>query len=103
MCVHSDNFRVMYKHTNRSLTYLTSIADLSYHHLEVNGREESAGCFTLLVFLVYCDSYCFMLFFIVAWVAMQCVIIVFPDHIHLLFRRLQCVQIRWSLVMEVAI
>ena len=60
MCVHSDNLRVMYKHTNRSLTYLTSIADLSYHHLEVNGREERAGCFTLLVFLVYCDNYCFM-------------------------------------------
>ena len=100
MRVHSDNLRAMYKHTIRSLTYLTIIADLSNHHLEVNGREERAGCFTLLVFLVYCDCYYLWLFIMVAWVVMQCVINVFPDQIHLFFRRLQRVQIRWCLVME---
>ena len=50
----------MYKHANRSLTYLTIIADLSNHHLEVNRREEKVGCFTLFVFLVYYDCYCFV-------------------------------------------
>ena len=61
MRVHSDNKRAMYKQKHRSLTYLTiNIANLSHHHFEVNGREERAGCFTLFVFLVFYDCYCFV-------------------------------------------
>ena len=88
MQVHRDSLLAMYKHTNHTLTYLTIIANLSHHHLEVNGREERSGCFTLFVFLVSCDCYCFWLFFMTVRVAMQRVIVVIPDHIHLLFELL---------------
>ena len=43
--------------------------------------EERAGCFTLLVFLVSCDCY----FSVDFPHCMQCVIVVFPEHTHLLF------------------
>ena len=59
MSVHSNDIRAMYKHTNRSLIYPTIIANLSDHHLEVNGREKRTGCFTLFVRLVSCDCYHF--------------------------------------------
>ena len=41
------------------------------------------------------------LFLTVTWVATQCVIVVYPDHTHLLFRLL-CVQIRWCSVIEMS-
>ena len=48
--------------------------------------EESA-LIALIVFLVSCDCYSVAwLFLTVPWVGMQCVIVVFPDHTHLLFQ-----------------
>ena len=85
MWVHSDNIRAMYKHKNRSLTYFNiNIANLSRHHLEVNGRDERAGCFTLFAFLVFMTVIVLWLFLKVTWVAIPCVIEVIPDHTHLL-------------------
>ena len=39
----------------------------------------------LLVFLMFCDYYCLWFFFTVTRVGLQCVIVVFSDHTHLLF------------------
>ena len=46
------------------------------------GKIERAGCFTfsLLTVSVLC------LFLTVHCVGLQCMIVVFPDHVHLLFR-----------------
>ena len=38
----------------------------------------------LIVFLMSCDYKFLCLFLAVSWVALQCVIVVFPDHAHLL-------------------
>ena len=46
---------------------------------------ERADCFTLFVFLVYCDCKCSVAFLEVPWVALRCVIMVFPDLTHILF------------------
>ena len=48
----------------------------------LNG-EERAGCFAKFVFLVSLD--CEWLFLAVSWVCLHFVIVVFPDHTHLLF------------------
>ena len=46
-------------------------------------EEERADYFALIVFPKSCD--CNLWFFLmVLWVSMQCVIVVFPDHAHLL-------------------
>ena len=47
------------------------------------GGEGSAGCFAWLVFLVFVMVV--WLFLAVPWVCLQFVIVVFPDHSHLLF------------------
>ena len=44
-----------------------------------------ASCFALTVFLMACDSQCSVALTHVLWVGLWCVILVFPDHIHLLF------------------
>ena len=67
---------------------------------EVNGRVGRVGNFSLFVLLVSCDCYCFVA--LPQWVAMQCVIVVFLDYTHLLFKLL-CVHIRWCLFMEAVI
>ena len=48
--------------------------------------EERAGYFTLIVFLMSFDygSSSRWLFLTVPWVGLQCVILVYPDHTHLL-------------------
>ena len=52
------------------------------HHLS---REEKAGCFALIVFMVPCGYWCSVAFphGDIVWSAV--VIVVFPDHTHLLF------------------
>ena len=46
--------------------------------------EKRVGCFTLIVFLMSCGSV-LSLFLTVPCVGLQCVIVVFPIHINLLF------------------
>ena len=40
----------------------------------------TAGCFTLIVFLMYCASYLSVALLKVPWICLLCVIVVFPDH-----------------------
>ena len=50
--------------------------------------EEKDGCFAFIVFLMSCGCYCsshLCLFLTVPWVGLQCLIVVFPGHAHLLF------------------
>ena len=47
-------------------------------------EEERAGCFTLMIFLMYCDCWCFMELPL-DWDGLRCVIVVFPDHNNVLF------------------
>ena len=49
--------------------------------------EDRAGLFTLIVLLMSCDCSCYVIsvFLAVPWFGLQCVIVVFPDHTHLLF------------------
>ena len=58
------------------------VSFLFCNHLD---RADSDDCFTFLVFLVSCDCFVVFLFLIVPWVGLQCVIVVFSGHIHLLF------------------
>ena len=51
---------------------------------------EESELIALIVFLVSCDcNNVSWLFLAVPWVGMQCVIVVFPDHTHLLFQTLK--------------
>ena len=52
------------------------------YHLE---EEEKAGCFAIIVLLKYFTINILWFFLMVPWVGLQCVIVVFPDHSHLLF------------------
>ena len=54
---------------------------LSSFHLE---EEERAGCAALIVLCLFAFNVLW-LFITVPWVGLQCVIVVFPDHTHLLF------------------
>ena len=44
-----------------------------------------AGCFAIIILQMYCTIHVLWLFLTVPWVGLQCVIVVFPDHTHLLF------------------
>ena len=48
--------------------------------------EERAGWFTLIALMMYFDCKCYVIsvFLAVPWFGLQCVIVVFPDHTHLL-------------------
>ena len=46
--------------------------------------EEKAGCFAFIVFHMYCYYKCSGAL-PVPWVGLQCVIVVYPYHTHLLF------------------
>ena len=46
---------------------------------------EKAGCLAIIVLQMYCYCNVMWLFLTVPWVGLQCVIVVFPDHTHLLF------------------
>ena len=54
------------------------------NHLE---EEESAGCFAFVVLRMSCYCKCSVTLLTVPWVGLQCVIMVFSDHTHLLFGR----------------
>ena len=51
----------------------------------ISGRENSPGCFTLIVFLMFCAVNVVWLLLTVPWVGLLCTIVVFPDHTLLLF------------------
>ena len=53
------------------------------NHLE---EEEKADCFAIVVLQLYCYCNCSVALPHGAWVSLQYVIMVFPDHIHLPFR-----------------
>ena len=52
------------------------------NHLE---EEEKASCFAIIVLQMYCYYKCSVALSHSALVCLQCVIVVFPDHTHLLF------------------
>ena len=52
------------------------------NHLD---QEERAGCFAFIVLWMSCYRKCSVALPQVPWVGLQCVIMVFPDHTHLLF------------------
>ena len=77
--------RCCYSHCGYSVVVLCFVVRyfmsiLVCNHLE---GEERAGCFALFVFLVSCD--CCVALLHVPRVCLQSVIVVFPDHTHLLF------------------
>ena len=61
----------------------TSLSPFSFcNHIE---EKEEAGCFAIIVLQMYCYKNVMRLFLNVRWVGLQCVIVVLPDHTHLLF------------------
>ena len=53
-------------------------------------EKDKAGCFASIVLQMYCYYKCSVAFLTVPWVGLQCVIVVFPDHTHLLFVSNNC-------------
>ena len=51
----------------------------------LSSKQEIAGCSAFIFFWMSCYCKCFKLFLMVPWVDLQFVIVVFPDHTHLLF------------------
>ena len=49
------------------------------------GGEKKNGCFTLIAFQCHLTVSVLCLFLTVPWVGLQCVIVAFPGHTHLLF------------------
>ena len=47
--------------------------------------EEKAGCFAVVALHMYCYYNCSVALLTVLWVGLQYVIVVFPDHTHILF------------------
>ena len=60
------------------------------NHLE---EEEKTGCLAFIVLQMYFSIYVLWLFLMVPWVGLQCVIVVFRFHTHLLFDRAFAAQI----------
>ena len=67
--------------TSISSTFCVSVV----HVLSVfsNFAIEKDGCFTFIVFLVFCDCWC--LFLPMPWAGLLCVFALFPNHAHLDF------------------
>ena len=42
------------------------------------------SCFALTVLLMFCDNQCSVVLLTVPWACLRCVVVVFPDHTHLL-------------------
>ena len=67
------------------------------HHLVsifaniLQGKKKS-GCFTLIEFNCHFNVNVLCLFLVVLWVGVQCVILAFPSHTHLLFHVICLVQ-----------
>ena len=55
------------------------------NNLNERERERESFCFTLFVFLVSWDCCCAWFSLVVPWVGLQCLIVVFSDHTHLLY------------------
>ena len=66
------------------LVFITLCPFYVCNHLD---KEERACCFVLLSFWGLVTVNVLLLFRSVPWVGLQCVIVVFPDHTHLLFGR----------------
>ena len=68
---------------------------LLYVNYDHEGRFEEvrARCFTLIVFLVSCDYWCSL--------ALQCVIVVYPDHTHLLFCGVAHIKLSAQMVLKI--
>ena len=64
------------------LLCITLCSFLFCNHLE---EEEKAGCFVIIVLQMYFYYRCAVALPRGAVVGLQCVIVVFPDHTHLLF------------------
>ena len=58
---------------------------VAFHFCDNLVKEEIAGCFTLIVFLLLSDFGALCLFLTVSWVGLQCVIVAFPCHTFLHF------------------
>ena len=58
---------------------------MSFKYCNHLDGDERAGCFTLFVFQVSLIVIVLWLFLTVTLVGLQCVLVVFPDHTHLLF------------------
>ena len=58
---------------------------LTFHFCNHLSEEETAGFFTLIVFLLLSVFGALCLFLTVSWVGLQCVIVAFPSHTYLLF------------------
>ena len=52
-------------------------------------EKAKADCVAFIVFKMYCYYICLWLYLTVPWACLQYVIVVFPDHTHLLFNK-QC-------------
>ena len=48
-------------------------------------EKEKADCFAIIVLQMYCYYKCSEALLAVLWVSVQCVIVVFPDHTHLIY------------------
>ena len=46
--------------------------------------KERAGCFTLSAFMMFCAIKCSVIFLLVPLVGLQCMIVTFADHTHLI-------------------
>ena len=53
--------------------------------LQTSEKEEKADCLLILPYRCIVIINVLWLFLTVLWVGLQCVIVVFPDHTHLLF------------------
>ena len=60
------------------------VSFLVCNHLE---EEERAGCFAFIVLRMSCYCKCSVNLLVVPWIGLRCVIVVFPDHTHLLFNK----------------
>ena len=72
------------------LHYIVSF--LFCNHLE---EEEGAGCFAFIVLRMSRYHNCSLLFLTVPWDGLQCVLVVFPDHTHLLLVTMSNFSLRY--------
>ena len=70
------------------LLCITLSTVLFCNHLE---EEKKAGCFSSIVLQIIVTINVMWLLLTVSWVGLQCVIVVFPDHTHLLLASLSCI------------
>ena len=64
------------------LIFSTLCPSSKINHIDV---EEKSGCFSLFVFLMLYGMHSLLFYLMVLLVGLQRVIVLFPDHTHLLF------------------